>query len=144
MVTDTYRNYAQLYAQVLGWVLLIFGILGFFPLLGGSATQTGSDLFGLFAVNLLHNIVHLLTGVIGLFAGYYSGGEYARTYALVFGIVYTLLLILGIIVSPGMAINYGLGISFNLADNLEHLVIAAAGLAAYFATAPRTVSGPIA
>lgn len=36
------------------------------------------------------------------------------------------------------------GISFNLADNLLHLVIAAAGLAAYFATAPRTASGPVA
>src|SRR5690348_2845415 len=81
-------DYAKLYAQVLGWVLLIVGILGFFPVLGGSPTQTGSLLFGLLGVNLMHNFVHIVTGLLGLFAGYYENGEYARTYALVFGIVY--------------------------------------------------------
>lgn len=135
-------NYAKLYAQILGWVLLIVGILGFFPFLGGSPTQVGSDLLGLFSVNLLHNLIHIVTGLLGLFAGYYENGEYARTYALVFGIVYALVTILGFIVAPGMASHLFAGVALNLWDNLLHLVIAVTGLAAYFATAPRPAGRP--
>lgn len=138
---STTTDYAKLFAQVLGWVLLIVGILGFFPVLGGSATQSGSLLFGLLAVNLMHNLVHIVTGLLGLFAAYYENGEYARTYALVFGIVYALVTILGFFVAPGMAIGYLLGVAVNLGENIVHLLIAVAGLAAYFATAPRPAMG---
>lgn len=135
-MTYTTTNYAKLYAQVLGWVLLIVGILGFFPFLGGSPTMTASALLGIFPVNLLENLVHILTGVLGLFAGYYMGGEYSRTYALVFGIVYALVTVGGIIVAPGIGVGYLIGLPVNVVNNILHLVIAVAGLAAYFVTAP--------
>jgi hypothetical protein len=135
MHMDARTDYTRLFAMVFGWVLLVVGILGFLPFLGGSATMQASSLLGIFPVNLLHNIVHILTGVLGLAAAYYEDGAYARTYALVFGIIYALVTVLGFIVAPGAGVGYLLGLSVNVADNLLHLVIAAAGLGAYFATA---------
>jgi hypothetical protein len=94
---------AKVYAQVLGIVLLLVGILGFVPALGGTtAFMPSSSELGIFPINNLHNVIHIATGLLGIFAGFYAGGAYARLYALVFGVVYTLVTILGFIVAPGV------------------------------------------
>lgn len=57
---------AKLYAQVFGIVFLLVAILGFIP-----ATAEGflNDLLG-YPVNMFYNIVHLVTGVLGIWAGF--------------------------------------------------------------------------
>jgi hypothetical protein len=130
---------AKVYAQVLGIVLLLVGILGFVPAFGGTtALMPSSSELGIFPINNLHNVIHIVTGLLGIFAGFYAGGAYARLYALVFGVVYTLVTIIGFVVAPGTDVNFLLGlIPLNIADNLLHTAIAVTGLAAYFMTSPQ-------
>ena len=78
-------------AMVFGAVFLVLGILG---LIAPGGMQMDADpapatIFGLFPVNLLHNIVHLLFGVWGLVAARSFAG--AKTYATVGGVIYILL-----------------------------------------------------
>jgi len=116
-------NIARLYATVLGAVLTLVGILGFVP-----ALAPGGNLLGIFAIDPIHNIVHILSGVVGLAVAYLANGAYSRWYAGVFGVVYGLVTIVGFIEG-----NTVLGlITVNLADNLLHLAITAASLAVFF------------
>jgi len=127
---------AKLYARIFGVVALLIGILGFVP--GISSGYAGSGfLLGVFAINPLHNVIHIVTGLIGIFAGYYAAGAYARTYALVFGIVYALVTILGFtpLVMDGSLLGL---IPINMADNVLHIAISASALLVYFISGPRT------
>ncbi len=114
-----------LYAQVVGAVLTLVGILGL-------ATATGTNgveqLLGL-DVNLLHNLVHLLTGLVGLVVGF-KAMQHARMYALVFGVVYLVVAIDGFV---GLGIGNALFGHVNQVDNFIHLALGVAGLGAYFA-----------
>ncbi len=116
---------AKLYAQVLGAVLLVVGILGFVAPLAPAG-----NLLGVFAVDPLHNVIHILSGVVGLAAAT-AGARYARAYVGVFGAVYALVTVVGFIQGTTVL---GL-ISVNLADNVLHLLIAAASLAVFFLAA---------
>ena len=60
---------AKLYATVVGAVLTIAGIVGFFYSSSFGSPGTVDDMFGIFAVNGWHNVVHLATGLLGLAAG---------------------------------------------------------------------------
>lgn len=132
---------AKVYAQVLGIVLLLIGILGFVPALGGTTGFESSSLLGIFPINNLHNVIHIVTGLLGIFAGFSAGGSYARVYALVFGVVYALVTILGFVVAPGTSVTFLIGlVPLNIADNLLHAAIAVFGLAAYFMTSPQAVA----
>jgi hypothetical protein len=120
-------NIAKLYAQVAGVALTAVGILGFVP-----ALAPDGNLLGIFAINATHNVVHLLSGIVGLAAGFLAGGQYARWYAGVFGVVYGLVTVIGFI-----QVTTVLGIiPVNLADNLLHTAIAVVSLAVFFFTAP--------
>ncbi len=116
---------AKLYAQVFGAVLLLVGILGFVP-----ALVTDGNLLGIFAIDGTHNVIHILSGVVGLAAGFAAGNRYARLYALVFGIVYAIVTIVGFVQGTTVL---GL-IPVNLADNLLHTLIAISALGVYFAS----------
>ncbi|MGH4000158.1 MAG: DUF4383 domain-containing protein [Pseudonocardiaceae bacterium] len=125
------KSPAQLYALVFGVVLVAAGILGFFV---NSSFDVGGDVprdtLILFDVNAWHNIVHLLSGAVGLaVAGSYSA---SRLYALGYGAVYVLVTILGFAVGDGGTI-IGL-IPINTEDNILHILIAAAGIGAGLAT----------
>lgn len=130
---------AKAYAQILGIVLLLVGILGFVPAFGGTTALTPSSAeLGIFPINNLHNVIHIVTGLLGIFAGFSAGGSYARLYALVFGVVYTLVTIIGFVIAPGTSVAFLLGlVPLNLADNLLHAGIAIFGLVAYFMTSPQ-------
>jgi hypothetical protein len=130
------RTPAQLYSLLFGIVLLAVGILGF---VADSSFGTGSDVEGsdfiIFEVNGWHNIVHILSGLLGLALA--RRRDTARAYALGFGAVYLVVTIWGFITGDQVLWL----IPVDAADNVLHLLIAAAGLAAGLAsrdeTAPR-------
>ncbi|GAA1493750.1 DUF4383 domain-containing protein [Curtobacterium herbarum] len=116
-------------ALLFGVVFIIVGIAGFIPGLTmdmGTMSVGGNDsmakLLGIFQVSVLHNIVHLLFGIVGLLAARSHG--FARQYLLIGGIVYAVLFIYGLF-TAGMptAANF---VPLNIADNVLHLVLAVA------------------
>jgi hypothetical protein len=124
------RSPSQVYALIFGVVLVAAGILGFFydaSFAVGGALQSHAVL-GILAVNGWHNLVHILTGAIGLaVVASYSG---ARTYALLLGVVYVAIAIWGFL-SAGSLIGV---VPINVEDDILHLLIGVAGLGAYAAT----------
>lgn len=84
-------------AMIFGVVFLLVGILGF-TVPGGMAMGDASaapKLLGMFPVNVLHNVVHLLFGLWGLMAARsYSG---AQSYCKIGGIIYLVLAVLGLV-----------------------------------------------
>jgi hypothetical protein len=97
---------------ILGLVLTLVGVAGFF---------TGSPLI-IFEVNNVHNVVHILSGVIGLWAAS-SGYAYSRMYLIVFGLVYGLVTVLGFMTGSILGL-----FTVNMPDNYLHLAISAACL----------------
>jgi hypothetical protein len=127
---------ARLYALLMGAVLVIAGVIGFFynASFGSGDEIIGDDrnyeVFGLLAVNGWHNLVHIATGLLGLIAAGYA----ARIYALGLGLVYVVIAIWGF-----LAVENGFGdllniIPVNTEDNFLHLIIGLTGLAAGAAT----------
>lgn len=106
-------------AVLFGAVFLLVGILGFVP-----AVTKDQMLLGIFHVNAAHNVVHLLSGAIALFAGMTSAGA-ARVYFRIFGVVYGLVAVMGFMMGDGMLLGL---ISNNTADTWLHVVIAATSL----------------
>ena len=137
------RTPAQLYALVVGATLVVAGIIGFFyNSTFTSNTSVHDDVFGILSVNGWHNVVHIATGVLGLSAA----ATYAssRGYALGLGVVYIAVAIWGFVIGSGDSILSIVPV--NTPDNVLHLLIGIAGLAAAFATPsvapPTTVRGP--
>jgi len=92
------------FALVFGIVFLAVGLLGFVPGMvhppmgdhNVTMTQGYGDLLGLFPVNMLHNVVHILFGVWGVLASRGSLGG-ARNYARGVAIIYAVLTVLGLL-----------------------------------------------
>ena len=119
---------ARLYALVFGAVLVVAGIIGFFYESTFTDDKTVRDsVFGILDVNGWHNVVHIATGALGLLA-FASGAYAARTYALGLGVVYIAVAIWGFIVGDGDSILSIVPV--NTEDNVLHLVIGLAGVAA--------------
>lgn len=130
------------FALIYGLVFLIIGVLGFVPGLitappaGAPPMAVASyfgALFGLFPVNLLHNLIHIAIGLWGL-ATWRSLGT-ARGYARAVTAVFAVIAIFGLI--PGLSTLFGL-VPFYSNDVWLHGL--AAIIAAYFgwATVPAT------
>ena len=84
----------QRVVQIVGWVFIIIGVIGFFVTgFNMDADMATADrLFGLFPVNFLHNLVHVATGIWGVWAaGRFSS---AKSYAQIVGVIYLVLAIL--------------------------------------------------
>lgn len=122
------------FALIFGIVFLLIGIAGFIPGLvtdphvrhPSLAVDSGyGQLLGLFPVNILHNIVHLLFGVWGIIA--YGSTARAVSYARWVAILYAILMVAGFI--PGLNTLFGLVPLFGN-DIWLHLLLAA--VAAYF------------
>jgi len=96
----------QTWAKVIGIVLLLIGILGF---------VMDSPLLGIFEVNTLHSIVHLLTGAIFAWAGF-SASAPAKKVNTWLGVIYLLVGVLGFFGVLGF-------LAVNAADNWLHTVI---------------------
>jgi hypothetical protein len=128
-------------ARVFGAVFLLVGILGFVPGITQMHETTEGEglvvggpghgmLLGLFHVNLLHNLVHILFGIWGLVAAGSLDGS--RVYFRVVGVAYLLLAIMGVI--PNQAINTTFGlVPIHGHDVWLHAILALAGLYLGFA-----------
>lgn len=112
-------------ALIVGIVFLVVGIAGFVPgLTTGSLSGAGSGsmamLLGLFQVSVLHNVVHLAFGIVGVLAA--RGAGASRGYLVIGGIVYAVLWIYGLFTANHMSgANF---VPLNTADNWLHLVLA--------------------
>lgn len=107
-------------ALIIGILFLLVGLAGFVPALTSIPGTTASSVpldeatnaynagfsyvFGLFPTNLLHNIVHILVGILGIVA-YTSLGS-ARLFNRGFAIAYILLAIMGLL--PFAKTTFGL------------------------------------
>ena len=116
----------QKVSLVYGIVFLIVGVGGFIPGLTSNIESLefaghGSEamLMGVFQVSILHNIVHLLFGVIGVLAARSFAGS--RMFLIWGGVVYALLWLYGLFVPHDHAANF---VPLNPADNWLHLVLA--------------------
>lgn len=102
---------ASTFASLLGVAFLLAGIAGFFPsppppdALPLTVEQHHGLALGLFPVNILHNVVHLLFGVLGLAAGR-GAGIGARGFARLVAVAYGLLTVLGLL--PATQTTFGL------------------------------------
>jgi hypothetical protein len=120
----------RMFALGIGIVFLVVGILGFIPAL----VVDGELLFGIFAVDAVHNVIHLFVGIFGVAAYYWA--RWARPYCMVLGVVYLAVGILGFI--PALLVDGEMLLGLfhvNAAVNVLHLVVGAA--AAYFGFAPQ-------
>jgi len=115
---------ARLYATVVGAFLTIAGIIGFFYSSSFGSPGTVDEVFGIFAVNGWHNVLHLATGLLGLAAAGYA----ARSYALAVGLLYVVLALWGFIMGSGDSILSIIPV--NTADNVLHLILGVLGLGA--------------
>jgi hypothetical protein len=135
MRDDTRRDAtpAMLYAGLIGAVLLVAGIIGFFYSASFGSPGNVDAVFGILDVNAWHNLIHIASGAVGLLA-FASGPAASRTYALVFGAVYIVVAIWGFIIGSGESI---LGfIPINTEDNVLHVILGVLGLGAYAASDP--------
>jgi hypothetical protein len=122
---------ASLYAGLVGAVLVVAGIVGFFYSASFGAPGSVDEVLGLLDVNAWHNLVHILTGALGLLA-FAAGARAARTYALAFGAIYIAIAIWGFVIGSGESI---LGfIPINTEDNLLHVVLGVLGIGAGLAS----------
>ncbi len=119
---------------------VLIGVLGFLP-----GVTTGYDgmevvghhseakLFGIFQVSVVHNLVHLAFGLVGMFMSWFALG--ARIFLVAGGLVYLLLGVYGLFIEEGDAANF---LPMNTADNWLHLGLAVAmiGLGLLLRTEP--------
>jgi len=119
------RTTLQTVALAVGVVFLLVGVLGFVPGVTSNYDQltvagheSGAKLLGIFEVSVLHNVVHLLFGVLGIAASRRFSAS--RAYLLGGGIVYLVLWVYGLLIDKESAANF---VPVNSADNWLHLLL---------------------
>lgn len=126
-------------AVIFGAVFLLTGVLGFVP---GVTSMPGEGehgmLLGIFAVDTVHNLVHLLTGLAFMASGLTSEVA-SRASFKVLGIVYAAVALIGF--GYGNAALFGL-MANNLPDAALHAVIAAVALFLGFGHLPARFEHP--
>jgi hypothetical protein len=117
------RTAIQTGAALVGLVFLVVGIAGFIPgvttnLYDGlefAGHDGNTELLGIFEVSVLHNLVHLLFGVLGLAFARTVGG--ARTFLVGGGAIYLVLWIYGLVIDKEGDANF---VPLNSADDWLH------------------------
>jgi hypothetical protein len=132
---------AKLYCLLVGAVLVIAGIIGFFyeaSFASGDSIRS-DDVFGILSVNGWHNVVHIAIGALLLIAA----GSAARGATFFVGILYIALCVLGFIATSDNGIGFIAEhdtliklVPVNNEDNVLHLILGITGVIAAFATRP--------
>jgi hypothetical protein len=112
-------------AMAVGAVFILVGVLGFIPGITSSYSSlsfaghtSDAKLIGLFQVSILHNIVHLLFGIVGLAMARRT--ESAISYLIGGGVIYLVLWIYGLLVGAESTANF---VPVNTADDWLHFVL---------------------
>ncbi|AYY14557.1 DUF4383 domain-containing protein [Actinobacteria bacterium YIM 96077] len=113
---------------VVATAFLVIGVLGFVPGVTAeydemrfAGPDSNAQLFELFTVSILHNVVHLVFGVVGIVMA--RGARPARIYLIVGGLIYLLLFIYGMLVERGSDADI---VPLDEASNWLHLGLAIA------------------
>jgi len=118
------KTVPEILALVFGADYLLVGIIGFF--VTGFDNFAGNSqhemLIGLFMINPLHNIAHILVGVAGLVLARTLAG--ARTYGWLLAGLYAVLFVYGLI-AVGQSWDF---LNVNAGDNVLHIATAVVGL----------------
>ncbi|MEE1943146.1 DUF4383 domain-containing protein [Streptomyces sp. TRM 70361] len=119
------RSAVSTAAMVVSVVFLLVGILGFIP---GITTDYGemqfagheseAQLLGIFQVSILHNLVHLAFGVVGLAMARSASG--AKAFLIGGGLIYGLLWLYGLIVDEESDANF---VPLDTADDWLHFFL---------------------
>jgi hypothetical protein len=104
---------ANTLAFIFGVLYFLVGVVGFI------VTPSGGVILGIFAVNPLHHVFHIILGGLGLVAGWLGRG---RLYCQIAGVVFLLLGVLGLITPPLIAALMAHPTADILTDNLLHLM----------------------
>lgn len=114
--------------MVVAAVFLLVGVLGFIPgittnydTMTFAGHESDAKLLGIFQVSILHNIVHLLFGVVGLWAA--RAASTAVVYLIAGGAIYLVLWLYGLVIDHDHSANF---VPVNNADNWLHLVLGVA------------------
>jgi Domain of unknown function (DUF4383) len=119
------RTPVQSVAMLIGVVFILVGILGFIPGITTNfdditfaGNESGAELLGIFQVSILHNIVHGLFGIVGLYLARTIDG--ARTFLIGGGAIYLALALYGIVIGTDSGANF---VPLNGADNVLHILL---------------------
>jgi Domain of unknown function (DUF4383) len=122
---------AKTFGMLFGIVFLAIGILGFVP-----GITKDEMLLGIFHVNAVHSVVHIVSGAIFLFASMAGAGA-ARLWFQLFGVIYALVAVLGFM--NGDKPILGL-ISSSTNNTWLHVVLAVVMLAIGFGTSKQAAA----
>lgn len=113
----------QRVAAVVGAVFVLVGVAGFVPgltqnldAIAWAGNESEAKLLGLFEVSVLHNLVHLAFGVLGLAAA--RSLSWARNFLIWGGATYLALAVYGMLIDRNSEANF---VPVNVADNWLHL-----------------------
>ncbi|HET7473830.1 MAG TPA: DUF4383 domain-containing protein [Candidatus Limnocylindrales bacterium] len=115
------QNTSMMWATLAGIVLVAAGLLGF---LNTSIIGSGSG--ALIATDNIHNIVHLVTGLIALYIAFGLKGQQQATAVLGFGVLY-LVIFVAVLASPTL---FGIfSVAANAPIHVIHIAVAVVSLA---------------
>jgi hypothetical protein len=110
-------NTQKTFALVLGIVLLLVGIWGFFT----------DSILGIFGVNATQSVLHVIAGIFGVYVGTKGAGE---GYNSSIGWIGVVLAVLGFV--PGASDLLMSLLNVNMATTYLHLVIGVVSLGVYY------------
>jgi len=113
---------ARGYAALLGVILVVFGVAGFFdnPIVGDP------DASPLFVTGTVHDMIHLASGFLGLYIAVALVGRAQADALMGFGVLYLVILVLTIL-SPNLFGILGPSPGYNV-SGLDHVLHVAIGL----------------
>jgi hypothetical protein len=120
--TGAGRPWPQVLGLAFGAIYLLVGIVGFFVTgFDHFADNSQHEMLLFFMINPLHNVVHILIGVVGLALSRTLAG--ARTFGLLLAVGYGLAFVYGVI---AVGKDWDV-LNINGADNVLHLLSAVVG-----------------